>query len=89
MRSKIGSDDMVKAQILRACRDGASEARIVNQSGPNTMKVISYLILIDEGLIEVSSVGKRIVHKTTPKGLNQIENLERFHAEAHKLTAKT
>jgi len=40
------------------------------------MKVISYLLLIDEGLIEVVPEGTKIVHRATPKGMNAIENLQ-------------
>ena len=67
---------MVKAQILKTCANGASGTRIVHQASPNTMKVISYLLLIDDGLIEVNSVGPRVVHKTTPKGLDLIKKFE-------------
>ena len=89
MRSKIRSDDMVKAQILKACANGASGTSIVNQASPNTMKVISYLLLIDEGLIEVNSAGPRVVHRTTPKGLDLIEKFERVHAGTNKIACKT
>jgi predicted transcriptional regulator len=89
MRSKIRSNDMVKAQILKTCANGASGTRIVHQASPNTMKVISYLLLIDDGLIEVNSVGPRVVHKTTPKGLDLIKKFERFHVETDDLTCKT
>jgi len=36
--------------------------------------MISYLILIDEGLIEVVDEGFRIVHKATPRGLERMES---------------
>ena len=89
MRSKIKSNNMVKAQILKACANGASGTSIVHQASPKTMKVISYLLLIDEGLIEVNSAGRGVVHKTTPKGLNLIEKFEHFPEETDKLTCKT
>jgi predicted transcriptional regulator len=89
MRSRIVSNDVVKAQVLKACANGASSTRIVHQTSSNTMKVISYLLLIDQGLIEVNSVGPKIVHKTTPKGLDLIEKFERFHAETDKSACKT
>ncbi len=89
MRSRIVSNDVVKAQVLKACEKGASSTRIVHQASPNTMKVISYLLLIDQGLIEINSVGPKIVHKTTPKGLDLIEKFERFHVEMDKSTCKT
>ena len=88
MRSKIRSNDMVKARILKACANGARGTSICHQASPNTMKVISYLSLIDEGLIEVNSAGSGIVHKTTSKGLDLIEKLERFHVETNEQTTR-
>jgi len=84
MRSKIRSNDMVKARILKACANGASGTSIGHKASPNTMKVISYLSLIDEGLIEVNSASSGVVHRTTSKGLDLIEKLERFNAETNK-----
>jgi len=75
---------MVKARILKACANGASGTSIGHQASPNTMKVISYLSLIDEGLIEVNSAGSRVVHRTTSKGFDMMEKLERFHVETNK-----
>ncbi len=88
MRSRIVSNDVVKAQVLKACANGASCTRIVHQASPNTIKVISYLLLIDQGLIEVKSVGPKVVHRTTPKGMDLIEKFERFHVETDKSTCK-
>ena len=88
MRSKIRSNDTVKARILKACANGASGTSIGHKATPNTMKVISYLTLIDEGLIEVNSAGAGVVHRTTSKGLDLMEKLERFHAETNELTAR-
>lgn len=88
MRSKLRSNDLITARVLKACADGASSTRIVPQPSSNSLKVISYLLLIDEGLIEVNSKGPRVVHKTTPKGHEMIERLERFHSGPDKLYAK-
>ncbi|NTV28378.1 MAG: hypothetical protein HGA93_06875 [Methanothrix sp.] len=89
MRSKTRSDDMAKARILKACANGVSQTGIVHQASPNTMKLMSYLILIDEGLIEVDSAGHRVVHRTTPRGLDLIEKFERLHAEMDKRACNT
>ena len=88
MRSKIRSNDLVKARILKACANGASGTSICHKASPNTMKVISYLTLIDEGLIEVNSAGSGVIHKTPSKGLDLIEKLERFHAETNEQTSR-
>jgi predicted transcriptional regulator len=87
IRSKLRSNDLITAQILKACADGVSRTRIVPQPSSNSLKVISYLLLIDKGLIEVNSEGTRIIHKTTPKGLDMIERFERFHIEPDRLYA--
>ena len=87
IRSKLRSNDLITEQILKACADGVSMTRIVPRPSSNSLKVISYLLLIDRGLIEVNSDGPRIIHKTTPKGFDMIERFERFHGEPDKLYA--
>lgn len=79
MRSKLRSNTLITSQILKACANGASTTRIVNRPSPNSLKLMSYLLLIDEGLIEVTSAGSGGVHKTTAKGRNMIERIEQFH----------
>ena len=81
MRSKTKANDLTASRILKICASGASRTRIVHQSSPNSMKVISYLLLIDEGFIEVVPEGARIVHRATPKGMSAIEKFERFHGK--------
>ena len=76
MRSKTSANNLVASQILKKCANGASETRITHQPSPNSMKVISYLLLIDEGFIEVVTEGSRIVHRATPKGMDQITKFE-------------
>ena len=76
MRSKIKANDMVASRILKTCANGASKTMITHQSTPNSMKVISYLLLIDEGFIEVVTEGSRIVHRATPRGIDQIKKFE-------------
>jgi predicted transcriptional regulator len=84
MRSKTRANDLIKSQILKACARGATKTRIINVAKPNSMKLISYLLLIDEELIEVVNDGNRIIHKTTPKGLGLIVGLEHYHGDADK-----
>ena len=85
IRSKIKADDLIASRILKACANGASKTKIRHKSSPNSMKLISYLLLIDEGLIEVVAEGSRIVHRATPGGLDQIEKFERLLGNADKL----
>ena len=85
IRSKIKADDLIASRILKACANGASKTKIRHKSSPNSMKLISYLLLIDEGLIEVVAEGSRIVHRATPGGLDQIEKFEHLLGNADKI----
>lgn len=85
IRSKMKADDLIASRILKACANGASKTRIRHKPSPNSMKLISYLLLIDEGLIEVVAEGSRIVHRATPGGLDQIEKFERLLGNADKI----
>ena len=88
MRSKTKANDLITSQILKTCANGASETRITHQSSPNSMKVISYLLLIDEGFIEVVTEGSRIIHRATPKGMNQIKKFDRLLGNEDRLIMK-
>ena len=88
MRSKTKANDQIASQILKTCASGASKTRITHQSSPNSMKVISYLLLIDNGFIEVVTEGSRIVHRATPKGVDQIKKFERLLGNENKLITK-
>ena len=81
MRSKIKPNYLITLRILKTCAHGASKTRITHQASPNSMKVISYLLLIDEGFIEVVPEGARTVHRSTPKGMSAIEKFEHFNGE--------
>lgn len=85
MRSRSKASDLTATRILRACADGAVRTKIVNQPNPNSVKMISYLMLIDEGLIDVAVEGSRTVHKVTAKGLERIESFERLNADGGSL----
>ena len=88
MRSKTKANDLITSQILKTCANGASETRITHQSSPNSMKVISYLLLIDDEFIEVVTEGSRIVHRATPKGMNQIKKFDRLLGNEDRLIMK-
>jgi predicted transcriptional regulator len=81
MRSKIKPSDLITSRILKICASGASNTRITHQASPNSMKVISYLLLIDEGFIEVVPEGARTVHRATPKGISAIGKFEGSNGE--------
>ena len=88
MRSKTKANDLITSQILKTCANGASETRITHQSSPNSMKMISYLLLIDDGFIEVVTEGSRIVQRATPKGMDQIMKFERLLGDEDRLIMK-
>jgi predicted transcriptional regulator len=88
VRSKTKANDLITSQILKTCANGASETRITHQSSPNSMKVISYLLLIDDGFIEVVTEGSRIVHRATPRGMDRIKKFERVFGNEDRLIMK-
>lgn len=69
MRSKLKSNTLITSQILKACVNGDSTTRIVNRPSPNSLKVMAYLLLIDDGLIEVTSAGSGVFIKRQLKGV--------------------
>lgn len=82
------SSDMIIAQILEACIDGASKTRIVYQCNLNFTTVNPYLDLLkDRGLIAASS-GPRAVFKTTESGLDLMKSLKQHHCEICKLRSQ-
>jgi len=85
MRSKFRTCERTTSIVLKKCMNGAKGTKIVTNPGPATLKLISYLLLIDDGLIEVSSKGSRSVHKTTQKGMEAIERFERFQSRGEKI----
>jgi predicted transcriptional regulator len=89
MRSKTKANDLTTSRILKLCTSGASRTRIAHQPSPNSMKLISYLLLIDEGFIEVVPEGARIVHRATQKGTAAIEKFEHLHGEMEKVVCET
>lgn len=89
MRSKTRATDLTRSRILKACANGVRTTRITNKASPNSVKLNSYLLLIDEELIEVVDDGAGIVHRTTPKGMGQITGPERFHGDIEELACLT
>ena len=88
MRSKTKANDQIVSQILETCASCASTTRITHQSSPNSMKMISYLLRIDEGFIEVMTEGSRIVHRATPRGIDRIKKFERLLGNEDRLIMK-
>jgi predicted transcriptional regulator len=81
MRSKTKPNYFITSRILKICASGASKTRITHKASPNSIKVISYLLLIDDGFIEVVPEGAKTVHRATQKGMSAIEKFERSNGK--------
>ena len=68
--------NLVTAQILEICADGAGKTRVVYQANLNSVTGKEYLDnLMKKGLIEAIPDGSRLIYKTTPKGRELQEKL--------------
>jgi predicted transcriptional regulator len=75
------SRDMIISQILDICIDGASKTKIVYQANLNFRTINPYLdLLTKNGLINVKKE-QTIVYKTTPRGLNLLDNFKQIQNE--------
>jgi len=75
------SRDMIVSQILDVCVNGASKTRIVYQANLNFRTINPYLeLLTKNGLINVNKE-RQIVYKTTPKGLELLDDFKYIHSE--------
>ena len=75
------SRDMIVSQILDICIDGASKTKIVYQANLNFRTINPYLdLLTKNGLINVKKE-QTIIYKTTPRGLNLLDNFRQIHNE--------
>ncbi len=71
--------NVVTAQILEICRDGAYKTRVVYQANLNSVVGAHYLDnLMKKGLIEAIPDGSRFIYRTTPKGRQIQERLGEF-----------
>ena len=75
------SRDAIIARILDICINGASKTRIVYQANLNFRTINPYLdLLTKNGLINVED-GPIIIYKTTPKGLDLLDNFKQIESE--------
>ncbi len=71
--------NLVTAQILEVCTDGAGKTSVIYQVNLNSTTGTQYLNnLTRNGLIDAIPDGSRFVYKTTPKGQELKERLEQF-----------
>jgi len=72
---------MIISQILDICINGASKTRIVYQANLNFRTINPYIeLLTKSGLINVKNE-QIIIYKTTPKGLNLLDNFKQIQSE--------
>ncbi len=71
--------NVVTAQILEICADGAGKTRVVYQANLNSATGTQYLnSLAKNGFIEAIPDGSRYIYKTTPKGKDLQLKLDQF-----------
>ncbi len=86
MKMKRRSDDLIISQILDICKNGARKTRIVYQANLNSTTVNRYLEnLIKTGMITKSDNGSNVMFKTTIKGVELRNKLNRLHIEMAEL----
>jgi predicted transcriptional regulator len=86
LRSKRRSDDVIISQILGICITGAGKTRILYQANLNSSRVNHFLErLVNNGFIEEMPRGARILYKTTLKGEELKEKLDRLQNEMDDL----
>jgi len=71
--------NVVAAQILEICTEGAGKTRVVYKANLNSSTGAQYLDnLMKNGFIEAIPDGSRFIYKTTSKGRELRERLEQF-----------
>lgn len=86
MKAKKRSDDQIVSQILEICMDGAGKTRIIYQANLNFLKVSQYLEnMIKNGLISQTPLGSRVIYKTTVKGVELNQRIQKLQIEIDAL----
>lgn len=88
LKMKKRSDELIIAQILHICENGALKTRVTYQANLNYNTVNRYLNwLLANGMITKSTNGSRAIFKTTFDG-NELKNrINRLHKEMDQLLA--
>ena len=78
--------NVVTAQILEICEDGASKTRVVYQANLNAITGRQRLDdLVRNGFVEAVPDGSRFIYKTTNKGRELKERLDLFKSMMDRL----
>lgn len=73
--------NLVTAQILEICTDGANKTRVIYQANLNSTIGTKYLDdLTKKGLIEAIPDGYRFIYKTTSRGQELREKLGQYNS---------
>jgi predicted transcriptional regulator len=75
------SKDMIISQILDICINGASKTRIVYQANLNFRTINPYLELLTKNELINVKKEQTIIYKTTPKGLDLLDNFKQIQSE--------
>ncbi|MFB3764165.1 MAG: winged helix-turn-helix domain-containing protein [Methanotrichaceae archaeon] len=85
MMRRKRSSDMIIAQILEVCIDGATKTRIVYQSNLNFRTVNPYIdLLVRRRLIETAQDNRKL-YKTTEEGIELMKCFKHHYEEISKL----
>ncbi len=86
MKAKKRSDDQIVSQILEICMNGAGKTRIIYQANLNFLKVCQYLEnMIRNGLISQTPLGSRVIYRTTAKGVELNQRIQKLQIEMDAL----
>ncbi len=80
------NQNLITAQILDICADGASKTRVIYQANLNSTIGTQYLNnLTKNELIQALPDGSRFIYKTTPKGQELKERLGEYQTVIEQL----
>ncbi len=80
------NQNLVTAQILEICEDGANKTRVIYQANLNSTIGTQYLNnLTKNGLVQAIPDGSRFIYKTTPKGQELKERLGEYQTMIEQL----
>lgn len=80
------SREVIIAEILEICSDGATKTRIVYQANLNFRTVVPYLDLLTNGELLVRSKNDSGIFKTTSKGIKLLKELKFIQGELNEIS---
>jgi len=80
------SREVIIAEILEICSDGATKTRIVYQANLNFHTVVPYLDLLTNRELLVRSKNDSVIFKTTSKGIKLLRELKTIQGELNEIS---